>query len=246
MLFISLLVYTLLFMFAFLPQAAFLAIFHGPAAFLSAAFLVLGEGAVIISLLFEAFLVDETLIDVFDSTLLSRAWSRDQDELEDLLSTSRTIFAAAANPVKALGAPTKSAIYGPFSFRQIAEFVLCLPINFIPIVGVPIFLFITGRTAGPLQHWRYFSLMGLVRKERKKEVGKRRWQYTWFGIVYLTLQLVPVLSMCFLLTSACGSALWVADIEKEKAAQARIVVLDAEAEQEREIASGYHDVDNAV
>ncbi len=44
LLFISLLVYTLLFMFAFLPQAAFLAIFHGPAAFISAAFLVLGEG----------------------------------------------------------------------------------------------------------------------------------------------------------------------------------------------------------
>jgi hypothetical protein len=31
-------------MFAFLPQAALLAIFHGPAAFVSAAFLVLGEG----------------------------------------------------------------------------------------------------------------------------------------------------------------------------------------------------------
>jgi hypothetical protein len=43
-LFLSLLVYTLLFMFAFLPQAALLAIFHGPAAFVSAAFLVLGEG----------------------------------------------------------------------------------------------------------------------------------------------------------------------------------------------------------
>lgn len=50
LLFVSLLVYTLLFMFTFLPQAAFLAIFHGPAAFVSAAFLVLGEG-VLISLL---------------------------------------------------------------------------------------------------------------------------------------------------------------------------------------------------
>ncbi len=37
-----------------------------------------------------------------------------------------------------------------------------------------------------------------------------------------------------------------ADIEKEKAAQARIVVRDVEAEQERDIASGYQDVDNAV
>lgn len=45
--------YTLLFMFAFLPQAALLAIFHGPAAFVSAAFLVLGEGELAI-LLFKA------------------------------------------------------------------------------------------------------------------------------------------------------------------------------------------------
>ena len=47
LLFVSLLVYTLLFMFTFLPQAAFLAIFHGPAAFVSAAFLVLGEGRLV-------------------------------------------------------------------------------------------------------------------------------------------------------------------------------------------------------
>lgn len=64
---VSILVFGFLFTFTFLPQAAFLAIFHGPAAFLNATFLVLGEGAVIIALLFEALLVDETLVDVFDA-----------------------------------------------------------------------------------------------------------------------------------------------------------------------------------
>lgn len=34
-----------------------------------------------------------------------------------------------------------------------------------------------------------------------------------FGTIALLLQLVPVLSMFFLLTSAAGSALWVADLE---------------------------------
>ena len=34
------------------------------------------------------------------------------------------------------------------------------------------------------------------------------------------LQLIPVLSMLFLITSAAGSALWVADIEREKQRQA--------------------------
>jgi hypothetical protein len=36
-----------------------------------------------------------------------------------------------------------------------------------------------------------------------------------FGIVYLILQLVPVLSMLFLLTTAVGSSLWAVELEKE-------------------------------
>ncbi|KFY74854.1 hypothetical protein V499_05152 [Pseudogymnoascus sp. VKM F-103] len=171
-----------------------------------------GVCAVIVALLFEAFFVDETLVDVFDATLLSR-------HQEALLSPSRTIFPAASNPVKALGPPTEKAVYGPFSFRQIAEFVLFLPLNFIPFAGVPLFLILTGRRAGPLQHWRYFKLRGLGRKERNKEVESRRWGYTWFGTIALLLQLVPVLSMFFLLTSAAGSALWVADLEEARQQQ---------------------------
>lgn len=63
---LSVVVLALLFTFAYLPQAAFLLIFHGPTAWISAVFLVLGEGQIIIALLFEGFLVDETLVDVFD------------------------------------------------------------------------------------------------------------------------------------------------------------------------------------
>lgn len=63
---LSILILGLLFTFTYLPQAAFLLIFHGPTAWVSAAFLVLGEGNIVIALLFEAFLVDETLVDVFD------------------------------------------------------------------------------------------------------------------------------------------------------------------------------------
>ncbi len=62
----SVVVLTILFVFTYLPQVAFLAIFHGPTAWVSGAFLVLGEGQVVIALLFEAFLVDETCVDVFD------------------------------------------------------------------------------------------------------------------------------------------------------------------------------------
>lgn len=63
---ISLVVYFLLFAFAFLPQFAFLAIFHGWGAWVNAVVLVLGEGLIIIQGLFEGFFVDECRVDVFD------------------------------------------------------------------------------------------------------------------------------------------------------------------------------------
>lgn len=63
---ISFLVYFVLFTFTFLPQYAFLAIFHGWGAWVNAVVLVLGEGLVIIQGLFEGFFVDECRVDVFD------------------------------------------------------------------------------------------------------------------------------------------------------------------------------------
>lgn len=62
----SIVILGLLFTFTYLPQVAFLAIFHGHLAWFNAAFLVLGEAQVVIALLFEALLVDETLVNVFD------------------------------------------------------------------------------------------------------------------------------------------------------------------------------------
>lgn len=68
---ISVLIYTILFTFAFLPQLALLAIFQGKSAWLNATILVLGEGLILIQGLFEGFFVDETRVDVFDVSLRS-------------------------------------------------------------------------------------------------------------------------------------------------------------------------------
>ena len=176
---------------------------------MNGAFLVLGEGAAIVALLFEAFFVDECLVDVFDAVLVNKGY-------QGLVSRSRIVDPDAGDPVKQLGKPTDSAVYSPFSFRQIFEFIIFLPLNFIPIAGTPIFLILTGYRAGPFQHWRYFKLLGLTRKERNTLIKKRKLQYTWFGTVALLLQLVPVLSMMFLLTTAAGSALWVVSLEEKR------------------------------
>lgn len=82
----SIVVLLLLFMFAYLPQVALLAIWHGPGAWFNAVFLVLGEGQVVIALLFEALLVDETLVNVFDVSMQHlRSW-----QLKFVLSMSKT------------------------------------------------------------------------------------------------------------------------------------------------------------
>lgn len=184
-------------------------LFHGPGAWVNAAFLTLGEGSAIVALLFEAFFVDETLVDVFDAVLIDGG-------CEDLVSQGRMLDGTADNSVKMLGTPLIKSVYSPFSFRQIIEFVLLLPLNLVPYVGVPFFLLLTGYRAGPLQHWRYWKLLGLNKKERNVEIKKRKLKYMWFGAVHLLLQLVPGLSMFFLVTSAAGSGLWVVKIEQER------------------------------
>ncbi|KAI1424279.1 hypothetical protein F5Y12DRAFT_461154 [Xylaria sp. FL1777] len=205
---ISTLVYMLLFTFAFLPQFAFLAIFHGRAAWLNAVVLVLGEGLVIIQGLFEGFFVDECRVDVFDATLIN-------EDLESLVAPHRLLFPDAPNSVKKLGKPTTSAVYQPWSLIQIVELIICLPLNFIPYVGTPAFIIITGARLGTFAHYRWFELRGLNKKERKLAIRNRSWDYTWFGTIAMILGLIPILSFFFLLTSTAGSALWAAKLEHQ-------------------------------
>ena len=154
-------------------------------------------------------MVDETLVDVFDAVLIN-------ENLEELVAQGRIVHPDKPDPVKRLGDPTTSAVYSPFSFRQIFEFVLFLPLNLVPVAGTPIFLILTGYRGGPLHHWRYFKLLDFTKRERKEYLHRRKLRYTWFGTVALVLQLIPVLSMFFLLTTAAGSALWVVKLEKHR------------------------------
>ncbi|KAI8624179.1 hypothetical protein F5Y19DRAFT_337533 [Xylariaceae sp. FL1651] len=205
---ISTLVYMILFTFTFLPQLALLAIFHGRAAWLNAIVLVLGEGLVIIQGLFEGFFVDECRVDVFDATLINEG-------LESLVAPHRLLFPDAPNSVKQLGKPTSAAVYQPWSLIQIIELVVFLPLNLIPYVGTPAFIIITGARLGTFAHYRWFELRGLNKKERKQAIRNRMWDYTWFGTVAMILELIPILSFFFLLTSTAGSALWAAKLERQ-------------------------------
>lgn len=188
-----------------------MAIFQGKSAWFNATILVLSETNLIVAILFEAWFVDHSQVDCFDAILVHKG-------LGDLVSAVRQVDESdELGPLVALGQRDKGAIFAPFSFRQIVEFVLVLPLNLIPVVGVPLFLFLTGYRAGPLLQWRYFKLKGFTKADRNAfiKVKDHRWKYTWFGFTALLLQLVPVLSLLFLFTTAAGSALLAADMEEE-------------------------------
>ena len=135
--------------------------------------------------------------------------------LVDLISPHRVLFLDAPNPVKMLGKPTSRAEYQPWSLTQIAELIFFLPLNLVPYVGTPAFIIITGARLGKLSQYRWYKLRGLTKKDMKREIKLRSWDYTWFGTVAMILELIPILNFFFLLTSTAGAALWVAKMEEQ-------------------------------
>ncbi|KAL7929400.1 hypothetical protein V8C35DRAFT_315535 [Trichoderma chlorosporum] len=219
---ISFLVYFVLFSFAFLPQFLFLAIFHGWGAWFNAVVLVLGEGLIIVQALFEGFFVDECRVDVFDATIINLS-------LKDLVSPHRLLFEDAPDAVKMLGKPTSPATFNPWSTIQIVELVFFLPLNLIPYVGTFAFIVITGTRLGKLSHHRWFQLRGLSKAAQVAEIKALEWEYIFFGTVAMILELIPVFSFFFLLTTATGSAMWAADLEKSRRSEAEFDARQAAA-----------------
>lgn len=134
----------------------------------------------------------------------------------ELIAPHRLLFPDASNSVKMLGKPTSPAVYQPWSLVQIVELIFCLPLNLIPFFGTPAFIIITGARLGTFSQYRWFQLRGLSSKERKQEIRSRKWEYIWFGTVAMLLELIPVFSFFFLLTSTTGAAIWTAKLEDQQ------------------------------
>lgn len=131
------------------------------------------------------------------------------------MAPQRLLFPDAPNSVKMLGKPTSRAEYTPWSFVQIFELVVYLPLNLIPVVGSPAYIIITGARLGKLSFHRWYKLRGLSRRERKAEDKKHAWDFVWFGTCAMILELIPLFAFFFLLTSSAGCGLWVASLEKK-------------------------------
>ncbi|ORY60643.1 uncharacterized protein BCR38DRAFT_43711 [Pseudomassariella vexata] len=195
-----------MFFFTYLPQLAILVFVNGPLAAFTTILLVLNESSTLISILSRNFLIQEALLDTFDGTLITR------NETE-IVKEGRQVK-SGSDPIDKLGKILKSP-FEKFSPKALIRYVMYLPLNFIPVVGTIIFIFIQGRTRGQSSHDRYFQLKEWSTSRRSEWLKQHTGAYTAFGTIATVLEMIPFASMFFSFTNAVGAALWAADIEDQ-------------------------------
>lgn len=203
---LSIAVVSFMFIFTYLPQLAIFVFTSGPVAVFSTILLVLSESSTIITILSKNFLIQDALVDVFDAVLVARNQT-------SMLSTGREIKPGnSGDPMAKLGKMIRSP-FEKFSPKAIIRYVMYLPLNFIPLVGTVVFVFLQGKTRGEGVHSRYFQLKKWSNSQREAWLKENTAPYTAFGTIATLLELVPVASILFSFTNTVGAALWASDIE---------------------------------
>jgi hypothetical protein len=126
-----------MFTFTYLPQVAILVFVNGPLAVFSTVLLILSESSAIINMIARTWLLQDALLDTFDGTLVARDATNMVREGRELKSGS--------DPIQKLGKILKSP-FDKFSPKAIVRYFIYLPLNFIPIVGTVIFVFLQGQS----------------------------------------------------------------------------------------------------
>lgn len=180
---------------------------NGPLAPFTTILLILSESSTIVNMLSRNFIVQDALLDIFDGTLLSRNEA-------GIVSNGRELKSGGSSMAR-LSKITRRP-FEKFTLTALVRYFMYLPLNFIPIVGPAVFVFIQGRNRGKSAHARYFSLKGWNQKQTDQFTSDHVGPYTAFGCVATLIELVPVVSILFSFTNTVGAALWAADIEKSE------------------------------
>ncbi|KAJ3033221.1 hypothetical protein HDV00_006575 [Rhizophlyctis rosea] len=234
----SLAIIILMFVFTFVPQMTILAFFTFFLAPFIAFFLVLAESYFVISALSKIGWLEPLQDDLFDAVsvfgekdggrgALGGHAKRDimgqvliQNGLESLVQHGREVAPSSrTKPVlDRLGKKVKGTV-NKLSVEGLLQYLITLPLNFIPVVGNIVFLVINGSKSATGLHARYFQLKGFTLEEAKRFVDDRRGAYTGFGVTSLALTLIPVINILFVISNTISAALWAVDLEKQQQAQ---------------------------
>ncbi|GFP54500.1 outer spore wall protein RRT8 [Trichoderma asperellum] len=187
-----------MFVITYLPQLAVMALFNGPLAVYSTVLLTLNESSIIIHMISRTWLLQESLMDTFDGTLVAR-------NATAVVQQGREVH-AGSDPMKKLGKVFKKR-FEKLSLTAMIRYVMYLPLNFIPVVGTAAFIF--------LHDSKYFQLKNWSDLQRAQWINTHSGAYASFGVVATLLEMIPVVSVFFSYTNTVGAALWAADIESQ-------------------------------
>lgn len=219
-----------MFLLTYVPQLAILVFTQGPLAAITTVLLVLSESSTLTTILAKTLLIQDSLVDTFDGTLVAKGQ-------EALVKRERTVKGGGAGDVIARLGKLVSTPFQKFTPSALIRYLMFLPLNFIPVVGTAVFVTLQGRRVAPSLHERYFQLKGMGKVQRDEFVEARKGAYTRydslpvqkniglltmtlsFGIASVLLEMVPVAGIIFNFTNTCGAALWAADMEKASAAE---------------------------
>ncbi|KAK2800647.1 hypothetical protein FQN51_006030 [Onygenales sp. PD_10] len=204
---LGLLVTGTMFFFTYVPQVALLAFTSGPLAPFSAILLVLSESSTITNYISRGFILQDSLVDTFDGTLVARGDTA-------LVARQRTVKAGGSlDPMARLGSAIRMPL-AKFSLTSLVRSLMYLPLNMIPVVGTVMYVLTQGKRLGPLSHERYFQLKGWDGRKKEEWIGAHRAAYTSFGAAAFVLEMVPFASLAFSFTNTVGAALWASNLEK--------------------------------
>jgi hypothetical protein len=145
-----------MFAFTYLPQLAVLVFTSGPLAVFSTVLLVLNESSAITNMISRNWLLQQSILDTFDGTLISR-------NAINMVRQGREVK-SGSDPIKRLGKTIKNP-FTKFSPTAIIRYIMYLPLNFIPVVGTAMFLYLQGTpTLPPIReirnNWMCSSISG--------------------------------------------------------------------------------------
>jgi len=204
-----------MFFFTYLPQLAICFFTSGPLAAFTTILLVLSESSTLTMVLSKALLIEDSLIDTFDGTLIARGQAA-------LVERQRQVKANKAGDAIARLGKLAGKPFAKFTPTAIIRYFMYLPLNLIPVVGTVMFVLLQGKKYGPAAHARYFNLKGMTKSQVADWTSERAGAYTGFGIPATLLETVPIAGIFFAFTNTCGAALWAADLEAGNTTSAKL------------------------
>ncbi|EON99045.1 putative protein family protein [Phaeoacremonium minimum UCRPA7] len=181
-----------MFLFTYIPQVSVLVFVNGPLAVFTTVLLILSESSTIINIISRTWFLQDAILDTFDGTLVAK-------DATSLVTEGRELK-SGSDPIARLGKILKNP-FERFSPKALVRYVMYLPLNFIPVVGTVIFIFLQGRTRGKAVHGRYFQLKKWSNSQKSAWLQEHTAPYTAFGTVATLLELVPFASIFFTFTN---------------------------------------------